>query len=257
MVLVVIGILIALELSNASQRRMDQGRLREYVVALVRDLEADLAMLEPIQLEMKDVRKRVSLLTEYVQSHSLEELKNVDLYFLMRAPFYRPYIWNRAALDQMTSSGMLRLMQNQMLATRISQYEASQHHLEEDFRHDRVNAVNAVAAANKVVDMAYPSMETRIEPIQLKLGMPFFDFGDDFDTSLMYREFAALNKPMLQHNRVLLGEAVNAYQAIVGSYGLWPRFVLEMPMLQNFIKGLIDDLRAEYHIIDEELAKPG
>jgi hypothetical protein len=164
----------------------------------------------------------------------------------MRAPYYRPYRWNRAALEQMKSSGALQQMENRELAAMISAYDALQRHLEDDYIHDREIGVRALALANRVVNMNYPSMEDLVTPTQLRLGEPFFAFGDELENSLVHKAFAELDLPMLRRDPMLLGEAVNAYQQIVDGYGLWPRFRVEMPMLQDRIQELIDALEAEY-----------
>lgn len=245
MVLVVAGILIALQLNTMSQKRTEQDHVASYARAMIKDLKADEAMLEPILLEMEGVRNRVVRLGLYIQNQPIEEMRNVDLFFLMRSPYYRPYIWNRVALEQMQSSGALRQMKNRELAAKISAYDAFQRHLDDDYAHDREIAVRALALANRVVNMNYPSMEDLVPTTTLKLGMPFFDW-EAAETSEMYTTFAALDLPMIRRDPVLLGEAVNAYQQIVDTYGLWPRFRVEMPKLQAEISELVDALEAEY-----------
>lgn len=248
LVLVVVGILIALQLNTANQKRVEQGKVHGYARAMIGDLEADLAMLEPIQREMEGIRDRVERLGKYVAETPLEEMRNVDLFFLMRAPYYRPYIWNRAALEQMQASGALRQMENRQLAGMISSYDAMQRHLLDDFVHDREIAVRALALAQQVVDMNYPSMWDRVEKKTLKRGQPFFDWSA-VEGSALFTEFAALDKDMLRRDPVLLGEAVNAYQALLDSYGLWPRMRIELEETEGLpagIRRLIAALEAEY-----------
>jgi hypothetical protein len=246
LILVVIGILIALQLNTANEARIEQQEVRQYAQALVEDLKADQAMLQPILREMEDVRERVMRLSRYVQERPIEEMRNIDLFFLMRAPYYRPYQWNRAALEQMKSSGALRQMENRELAAMISAYDALRRHLEDDWVHDREIGVRALALANRVVNMNYPSMEDLVPPTQLRLGEQVLASGDELENSLVHKAFAELDLPMLRRDPVLLGEAVNAYQQIVDEYGLWPRFRVAMPMLQERIQELIDALEAEY-----------
>jgi hypothetical protein len=246
LILVVIGILIALQLNTANEARIEQQEVRQYAQALVEDLKADQAMLQPILREMESVRERVMRLSRYVQERPIEEMRNIDLFFLMRAPYYRPYQWNRAALEQMKSSGALRQMENRELAAMISAYDALRRHLEDDWVHDREIGVRALALANRVVNMNYPSMEDLVTPTQLRLGEQVLALGDELENSLVHKAFAELDLPMLRRDPVLLGEAVNAYQQIVDEYGLWPRFRVEMPMLQERIQELIDALEAEY-----------
>ena len=245
MVLVVAGILIALELNTANTRRVEQQKLAEYARAMISDLEEDLDMLEPIEMEMRTVRTRVERLRSYVQDTPPEEMSNVHLFFMTRAPYYRPYIWNRAALEQMKASGALRQMRNRELAGSISEYDAFQQHLVEDYNHDRVIAVRALAAAHRVVNMGYPDEALTFPPITLPRGNPFFDW-DAFEQSDGGAALAAMNLQMISRDPVLLMEMVNAYKAIIDAYGYRPRLNVEMPMLLEGIQGLIDALEAEY-----------
>ncbi len=51
--------------------------------------------IEPMQTKIR-VRGRVDALGEYVRARPIKELDNLDMFFFMRAPFYRPYAWNRS-----------------------------------------------------------------------------------------------------------------------------------------------------------------
>jgi hypothetical protein len=247
LVLVVIGILIALQLNTANQDRLSQQRLRESAAALLSDLQADLLMLVPIHLEMENVRARVDGLGEYVRSRPVEELENLDLYFFMRAPFYRPYSWNRSAVEQMRVSGQLRQLKNRALAARITNYEALQNHLLDDYAHDRELAVRALALAGGVVDMNYPPLENYIGADLLKSGAEIA-LGTILQDSEIHVVFSDFDLDLLNRDRVRVGEAVNAYMQLSNAYGLWPRFVIEMPMLQSDIRELMQALMDEFDL---------
>ena len=49
LVLVVLGILIALQINNWNEERIEQQQIADYAHALTRDLERDLAMIEVIK----------------------------------------------------------------------------------------------------------------------------------------------------------------------------------------------------------------
>ena len=255
MVLVIAGILIALQLNTANERRIDHQRLVANLQALVNDLQADLVMLEPIHREMANVRERVHFLGDYVRDRSPEELDNLDLYFLMRAPYYRPYTWNRAGIEQLKSSGALARMRDRGLATRISAYAALQGHLEDDYLHDREIAVRALALANRVVNMNYPSLEDVITIGELSRVEPLVDWEVGLQSSRLHQGFEGVDLEMLSRDATVIGEAVNAYQEIVDAYGLWPRFVIEMPGLERTIQALMDDLIAEFGLSPPELTE--
>ena len=156
--LVVVGILIALQINNWNEERIEQRQIADYAHALIKDLERDLAMIEVIKTEVGVLINKIEALAAYMEDTPFEEIRNIDLYYLMRAPFYRPYAWNRTALEQIKSSGSLRQMRNQQLAERISAYEAFTSHLDGDFESDRTVGTNSVALAGTVVDMNYPGI---------------------------------------------------------------------------------------------------
>ena len=52
-------------------------------------------MIEVIKTEIDVLIKKIDTLATYIENRSIDELRNIDLYYLMRAPFYRPYSWNR------------------------------------------------------------------------------------------------------------------------------------------------------------------
>jgi len=67
LLLVIVGILVALQLDNWNQERQEQEQIAEYARALVDDLEADIEMIEPIIVQAKriaafsDGRSRISV----------------------------------------------------------------------------------------------------------------------------------------------------------------------------------------------------
>lgn len=110
--LVVLGILIALQINNWNEERIEQKQIADYAHSLIKDLERDLAMAAVIKKEIDVLIEKIDTLAEYIETRPIDEFKNIDLFYLMRAPFYRPYSWNRTALEQIKSSGSLRQMMN-------------------------------------------------------------------------------------------------------------------------------------------------
>ena len=158
LVLVVVGILIALQINNWNEERIEQQQIADYAHAMIKDLERDLAMIKVIKGEIDVLIRKIDTLAAYTENKSIEDVKNIDLYYLMRAPFYRPYAWNRTALEQIKSSGALPQMRNQELAEKISAYEAFTNHLDGDYDFDRTVGTKAVALAATVIDMNYQNV---------------------------------------------------------------------------------------------------
>jgi hypothetical protein len=105
--LVVLGILIALQINNWNEERIEQKQIADYAHSLIKDLERDLAMAAVIKKEIDVLIKKIDTLAEYIETRPIDEFKNIDLFYLMRAPFYRPYSWNRTAWEQIKSSDVV------------------------------------------------------------------------------------------------------------------------------------------------------
>lgn len=238
LVLVVLGILIALQINNWNEDRLEQQQIADYAYALIKDLERDLAMIEVIKSEIDVLIEKIDTLAAYIENRSIEDVRNIDLYYLMRAPFYRPYAWNRTALEQIKSSGALPQMKNQELAEKISAYEAFTKHLDGDYDFDRTVGTNAVALAGTVIDMNYQNVHK-----DFGSGSPkSFSFPD----SPFHAAYEDSNLYLLTDNMEDIRVVVNSYLILGGYYGIRPRAYTEMPWLAADAKELIELLKEEY-----------
>lgn len=246
LILVVVGILIALQLNTANQKRIEHNRMTGFAHALYLDLEADLVMLAPIIGEMNDVRRRSQELGDYVASRSVSEMSNLDLFYLMRAPYYRPYMWNRTTVDQLKASGMLGRMPNRELAGKITAYEALKRHLEDDYRFDLSVGAHAEKLAMEVVDMNYPGYEVWFTPDVMKGFAMFLEPGKSFPDTKLHAEYADVDFDLLSTDEDQLRAAVNVYLRLGGDRCLIPRLDIEMEKLQRDIRELMKALMEEY-----------
>ncbi len=238
LLLVIVGILIALQIDNWNDERLEQQQIAEYAQALISDLERDVAMANTIAYEIDLLLRKIETLSEYVENRSIEDMRNIDLFYLMRRPYYRPYKWSRTTLEQITSSGALRQMRNRELADKISSYEALTHHLDDDFEVDRAAGNSALALAGKVVDLNYPDIG-KILPIDVA---EVFNFPD----SEIHRTYGELDRRLLTENVNEVRIAVNAYLALGEKPGVRARAEAEMPMLKAAAEDLIEALHTEY-----------
>jgi hypothetical protein len=238
LVLVVFGILVALQINNWNEDRIEQRQITEYAHALIKDLERDLVMAEVIAAEIDLLINKIDALAAYVRDRSLEQMSNLDLFYLMHKPFYRPYSWNRTALDQIKSSGALRQMKNRDLAEMISKYEALTHHLDGDFDFDRTVGTSALAWAGQVIDLNYPDLE---EAFPVGAVEAF-----SFPNARLSEKYGDLDRPLLTDDVKDIKVAINSYLLLVNSPGLRPRAEIEMPQLVSTARELIAFLREEY-----------
>lgn len=238
LVLVVVGILIALQINNWNEERIEQQQIANYAHGLIRDLEGDLVMAAVIRAEIDVLTNKIDALADYVENRPVEEMRNIDLFYLMRAPFYRPYAWNRTALEQIKNSGALRQMKNQELAAKISAYEAFTLHLEGDFQFDRSVGIKAVELAGTVVDMNYTNVNQWF-PVE---SVSTFSFPE----SEFHEAFKDTNLSLLTDDGRDIQIAVNQYLILGSYYGIRPRGEVEMGKLENDTRELIEILKEEY-----------
>jgi hypothetical protein len=237
LVLVVIGILFALQINNWNEDRIEQQEIAEFSHALIQDLESDVVMVEAISAQMEYLLTKIDGLAEYIQGKSIEEIRNIDLFYFMRVPYYRPYAWNRAALEQIVSSGALRQMDNNLLAEKISAYDAATRHMDEDFAHDRRNGINASELANQVVNMNYPKLDEILV---------FDPKGYFIPQSALLNAYENADLSLLTNDIEKIGVAVNSYLHLGGRMGIGSRVNVEMPRLLEEIAELIELLKTEY-----------
>lgn len=238
LILVVFGILIALQINNWNEERIEQQQIAEYAHALIKDLERDLDMAQIISIEIDILINKIDALAAYTEDRPFEELRNIDLFYLMRAPLYRPYSWNRTALEQIKGSGSLRQMRNRQLAEKISAYEAFTYHLEGDFNSDRTVGTNSVALAGTIIDMNYPGVNKYFPVKQLES----FSFPD----SPIHDVYKDTNLSLLTDDLKDIKVVVNSYLVLGGYYGIRPRVEVEMPKLVADAHELIALLKEEY-----------
>jgi len=98
-VLVVIGILIALQINNWNEERIEQKEIREYALNLAAAIDRDLEMLLPVELQIRTSIRQAEELANYLRGRSVEEMDNAELFFLTTHFGYRPYAWNRAGME--------------------------------------------------------------------------------------------------------------------------------------------------------------
>ena len=235
--LIVIGILIALQINNWNEDQLEQREITEFAHALMKDVERDLAMVDPIIAQMEYLHKKTDDLAAYMQGKSIDQIRNIDLFYFMRVPFYRPYSWNRTALEQIKNSGALRQMENRLLAEKISAYDASTRHLDEDFAHDRRIGSNASVLANRVVNMNYPDINE---------VLTVSDWGYFVPRSRLLQAYETADLPLLTDDIQEVRIAVNNFLQLGGRMGIESRLGKELPWLVADAQELVDLLDAEY-----------
>ena len=228
--LVVIGILIALQINNWNEDRIEQKEITEFAHALIKDLERDVTMVEYQLAQMEYLGQKIDDLANYTQGKSIDEIRNIDLFYFMRIPYYRPYAWNRTAMEQIISYGALRQMENRLLAVKISAYDAATRHLDEDFAHDRRIGSYAAALAYRVVNSNYPNFK------ELVTRSPK---GYFISYSQILQTFEKTDLPLLTDDIDEVRIAVNSFVELGGRMGISSRVNTEIPRLITDAEELI------------------
>ena len=154
-VLVVIGILVALQINNWNEERIEQKEIREYALNLSAAIDRDMVMLLPVEMQIRASIRQAEELADYLRGRSVDQMDNAELFFLTTHFGYRPYSWNRAALEQLKTSGGLRQMRNERLVQRISDYDALTYHLDQDYREDEESARAIWSLVSQLIDLNY------------------------------------------------------------------------------------------------------
>ena len=241
--LVVLGILIALQINNWNEERIEQNQIREYALSLIGDLQRDLQMLGPVNGQIQDLIDRSRAMAEYMQGKTIDEISNIDLFIYSRSPSYRPFEWNRAALEQLKSSGALRQIKDQLLVRKISEYDALTKHLDQDYTNDENNIREAVSVMLEVVDMNYPDSMQVPEDWNETADMP--QLAQGFYRSAGYLELKSNDLSLLTEDLSEVKHAVNHFIQIAGA--LEARTEIEIPRLRTLASEIDTLINAEYN----------
>ena len=244
-ILVVIGILIAIQVNNWNEDRIERQQIHAYARALANDLREDIAVVRVSAYQARTVVFQIDELVGYLQDRPFESISNIDLYRYVWSMGYRPFAFNRAALDPMKSSGALREVQNPERARKISAYEGLAHHLEEDQISDSRNARDASLAISKVINRNFPD--------RVAVHEFFTAASDAFNFHESFREFPSteLYQRLAENNTKLVASDIRDVQEMANILigyrsDLNPRPELEFPKLISMAEELIDLIESEY-----------
>lgn len=239
-ILVVIGILIALQVNNWNLDRINKNRVKQYGKALVQDLTNDVEMINVSQFQAIKSYNNIDSLRSYILSVSPSDLSNTDLFVLTHDIMYRPYKWNRSTFQEMKNSEILHYFENDSLKKKLIAYESFSYHLDEDFRQDITNAHKADEIMTEILDLNNPYFDKM-------LVLESERFNDSnlylFNTE-EYRKSKKLDV-IVSADEKDLRKFVNVFIKIQDSYRI--RGFLEMEDIKEDAKEIIQLLEAEFN----------
>lgn len=244
MLLVVAGILIALQINNWNEARLERNQIREYALNLSAALERDMEMLLPVDMQIRASIRQAEVLADYLRDRPIDEMDNAEIFFLTTHMGYRPYGWNRAALEQLKADGGLRRMRNRDLAERISDYDALAQHLDQDYREDEESARDIRDLTHRLIDVNYPregleavlNWDDGFTEADIEQRLTRFRETEAFD------RLAGLERPLLSSDLGEFRRLANMNVEYANTTAARPD--IELPRLRLFaaeIQAMIDD----------------
>ena len=163
--LVMIGILLALQVNNWNEKQKQIKELKSYTKSLSSDLVQDIEMVFTNIRQGRGTVMKIDSLRRYAKDKELHELSNLHLWLLTRPLDFRPYRWHRSSLDELENSGALRYMKDDTLIQMIADYEAFTRHMDEDYNTDKLIRRDCEEWRNQIVDQYYTIRRRRIQTI--------------------------------------------------------------------------------------------
>lgn len=239
-VLVMIGILLALQVNNWNQSKNEQNIIKEYAISLIQDLEGDLKMVSEIQRQNEEIVVRIDSLRRYVLNRKIEDMSNFALLYLTLNKPHRPYTWKRTTISELKNSGALGLIKNDSLSKLISEYDAFTFHLDEDFINDRTQFEKATDLSVTVVNQNYPNLfefSEKFLPIDNQREENFFETKE-------YIEVKSIDLGLITKDLDQIHKMTNSYSILMRYLRI--RTDDELPKLVKDAKVLIALLKETY-----------
>jgi hypothetical protein len=241
-VLVVIGILIALQVNNWNETRLEQKRIRQYAKSLVQDLKSDIEMLKVSQFQAEKKFIYIDSLKHYVNHTPHSELSNTVLWVITHDIIYRPLEWNRSTLNELKNSGGLRYITNDSLQKKLVAYESFSNHLDEDFQFDKSNAQKGDDMMALLLKLNSPYLSKLQARENGRYNKPDFNIYNTEE----YRTSKANDLKLISYDEALIEKFVNTFILIQENYST--RAFKELPKAIEDAQELITLLQMEYRL---------
>ena len=205
---------------------------------MITDLEKDVADLEWIHLQMQRTLRNVDAMSDYTRGKTLDQINNLDLWFLVDGMGFRPYEWHRATIEVLKSTGALQNIRNPKVVTQLTRYEALTHHLDSDDQGDRERLQAVTSVADELIDGNFPDSEelTRLQEESLRGPV-------EFPSKELHEVYKGRELPLLTNDMNRIKVLTNVTSR-VGQ--LRARVEHEVPDAISMARELIDLLKSDY-----------
>ena len=245
-ILVVIGILIALQINTWNDRRIQNDRVKAYAKKLCKDLTQDIQNTKFISYQAETAYLRLDSLSNYARLLSIEDCNNLDIFLLVHNARYKPFSWNRASFEEVKSSGMLNYFDNDSLVNLMVKYEAYTRHMDLDYEEDRELIQEATKLMSKVINYNYKSNKRTFD-ITTHYAVDTVKIID-YQKKDFFLELQRQPVDFIDRDRKKFEEAVNAFIDLNFNFEI--RYALELPSLISDAVTIIQLLEDNY-LMDE------
>ena len=249
--LVMIGILLALQVNNWNERNKEKRLIKSYAQSLIIDLEEDIISIDDIQTQMIELITRIDSLANYVRNKSIEDLSNLKILMFIVDDKYSPYAWNNATIEELKSSGALRFSGNQDFAKKIVAYDGFKRHMLDDYEADKALTEINFPVVRATVNMNYSNYK-ELSWVG-RNNIPYLSSESKTET-LVNENIPKLENLLVQaekedlelltENMYSISELVNGYLKL--SRNLNTRANMELPKLKQMAGEIIELLHAKY-----------
>ncbi len=252
-ILVVLGILIALQINNWNNHRIESYKIRSYAKLLIEDLERDIQMVGYSRRQAARSVIRLDSLILYVQDRDIEDISNLDFFCLSSSLGYRPFSWSRATLEEMKGSGSLQYIEDDSLKMKIADYDAFTYHLDQDNVGDRSNGSYCGRLRSEIINKNYKNLNPLLDAMggiskQSDWEENFMVYvrsdGFDFFSSEAYEKAKAEELTLLTNDINKVHQVMNSLISLKRTLSMRAEF--EFPKLIADAEELIQMLRETY-----------
>ena len=167
-ILVVIGILIALQINNWNEDKKDQLKVKSYLKNLVDDLNQDISETKFRISRIKYEAIFIDSIAAYFRHKKIEDLDNLEAFSKSFDYFgYRPFQWYKNTIDELKNSGSMKSIKNDSIRLMINEYYALTDHLDQDYKEDHEISEALNNQFFKIINTNYPRRRDLIDTLFL------------------------------------------------------------------------------------------
>ncbi len=183
-VLVVIGILIALQINNWNERKKERAQEQKYLIEIRKNLEADYAQIESVDIEYQNIISKIDSLHMFIKNAEPKTTDYKKLFDNFMVVSYIPkFNPQKNGYNNLISAGDINQIQNQELMKKIAS-----HYNYIDYNNQLITETLRGSSARDI----HP-------PIKRLIGKKEFlaDLGYEYSTTTISDEFLSKNEELI------------------------------------------------------------